>query len=106
MSKFAHSLNLSEITQENHGYRNVSMMDLAIQNTNESGQVAVDVLLEKNGNYLGVDLVGYPGYSQAAVEINRQQILERVGIRLVPVGYVEWQIHQVAILDGVEKLLN
>jgi superfamily I DNA and/or RNA helicase len=74
---------------------------------NESvASIPVDVLLEKNGNYLGVDLVGYPGYSQAAVEINRQQILQRVGIRLVPVGYVEWQIHQVAILDGVEKLLN
>jgi len=53
-----------------------------------------------------VDLVGYPGYMQDAVGVNRHQILERAGMKLVPVGYVEWQIQQENVLDGIEKLLN
>lgn len=68
--------------------------------------IPVDVLLEKNGNYLGVDLVGYPGYMQDAVEINQQQILERAGMMLVPVGFVEWQVQQENVLVEIEQLLN
>ncbi len=68
--------------------------------------IPVDVLLEKKGRYLGVDLVGYPGYMQDAVGINRHQILERAGMKLVPVGYVEWQVQQENVINGIEKLLN
>ncbi|MGJ8658007.1 MAG: DEAD/DEAH box helicase [Akkermansiaceae bacterium] len=68
--------------------------------------IPVDVLLEKNGRYLGVDLVGYPGFTQNAVGINRHQILERAGMKLVPVGYVEWQVQPENVLNAVEKLLN
>eukprot|EP00112_Aurelia_sp_Birch-Aquarium-sp1_P007875 Seg18599.1 transcript_id=Seg18599.1/GoldUCD/mRNA.D3Y31 product="putative helicase MOV-10" protein_id=Seg18599.1/GoldUCD/D3Y31 len=52
--------------------------------------VTVDVLLEKDGAYLGVDLVGYPGALSGAVEIQRIQTLKRAGFKLLPIGYVEW----------------
>ncbi len=75
--------------------------------TNENvASIPVDILLEKKGKYLGVDLVGYPGYAQDAVGINRHQILERAGMKLVPVGYVEWQVQQENVLVGIEKLFN
>ena len=68
--------------------------------------IPIDILLEKNGKYLGVDLVGYPGFMQDSVGINRHQILERAGMKLVPVGYVKWQVQKVNILDTLEELLN
>lgn len=68
--------------------------------------IPVDVLLEKDGKYIGVDLVGYPGYTQEAVGINQYQILERAGMKLVPVGFVEWQTQPEKVMNAVEDLLN
>ena len=68
--------------------------------------IPVDVLLEKKGKFLGVDLVGYPGYTQDAVGVNRHQILERAGMKLIPVGFVEWQVQQENVIKAIEKLLN
>ncbi len=68
--------------------------------------IAVDVLLEENGRCMGVDLVGYPGYTRDAVGINRHQILERAGFKIVPVGYVEWQVQREHVIKEVLQLLK
>jgi len=65
--------------------------------------IPVDILLEKNGKYLGVDLIGYPGHTRESIGIVKQQILDRVGIKLVPVGFVEWQVKSKEIMM---KIIN
>ena len=68
--------------------------------------IAVDVLLEKNGKYLGVDLIGYPGHTRNAIGIINQQILDRVSLKLVPVGFVEWQVRSEEIIVKLLGLLK
>lgn len=113
------SLSGKVVSFRNRGFQNQEMDDFAKQfceacslrkidcSINESvASIPVDILLKKDGRYLGVDLVGYPGYTQSAVGINRHQILERAGMKLVPVGYIEWQVRGDNVLDEIEKLLN
>lgn len=68
--------------------------------------IPVDVLLEKDGHYLGIDLIGYPGHTRDAVGITKQQILNRVGVRIIPIGFVEWQVRAEEIMSKVIDLLK
>ncbi|MDY8138272.1 hypothetical protein [Aquimarina sp. 2201CG5-10] len=50
----------------------------------------IDILVEKDGKYLGIDLIGYPGDFQHSFSIERYRILYRVGIEVIPLSYVTW----------------
>ncbi len=50
----------------------------------------IDILIEKNGHYLGIDLIGYPGDFEASFSIERYKVLYRVGIQVIPLSYVTW----------------
>jgi len=68
--------------------------------------IPVDILLEKDGLYLGVDLIGYPGYTKSSVGIVNHQILDRVGLKLVPVGFVEWNVRPDEIMTKLVELFR
>ena len=68
--------------------------------------IPVDVLLEKDGRYLGGDLIGYPGDMRDAVGIRKQQILDRVGVKLIPICFVEWEVRAEEIMLHVVNLLK
>lgn len=52
--------------------------------------VSIDLVLIDGDQVMGVDLIGYPGETFAAVDRHRSKILRRAGFRLFPLGYAEW----------------
>ena len=54
----------------------------------------IDILVEKNNKYPGIDLIGYPGNFVAAFDIERYRILYRIGIQIIPVSYLSWIHHK------------
>ncbi|GAA5494185.1 hypothetical protein Rhal01_00343 [Rubritalea halochordaticola] len=51
----------------------------------------VDLVLIHRSKVLGIDLVGFPGAMVGAVAQRKAQMLGRAGLRMLPLGYVEWQ---------------
>lgn len=51
----------------------------------------LDILVEYDGNYLGIDLIGFPGDFEEAFSIERYKILNRVGIEIFPISYISWK---------------
>ncbi|MBQ4821179.1 AAA domain-containing protein [Aquimarina sp. MMG016] len=52
--------------------------------------LVIDILIEKDGKYLGIDLIGYPGDFQPSFSIERYKVLYRVGIQVIPLSYMTW----------------
>lgn len=50
----------------------------------------VDILIENEGKYLGVDLIGYPGDYESSFSLERYKVLYRVGIEVIPLSYLTW----------------
>ncbi|MFK7910590.1 MAG: DEAD/DEAH box helicase [Akkermansiaceae bacterium] len=63
--------------------------------------VSVDLLLMKNGRALGLDLIGYPGESYAAIDLHRLKVLRRAGFRLLPLGYTEWTAQKSHAIESI-----
>ena len=59
--------------------------------------VMIDLLATRDGDVLGIDLVGHPGEMRGAVELARQKILSRAGFRLLPVGFAEWRTRPIDV---------
>ncbi|QKX07487.1 AAA family ATPase [Aquimarina sp. TRL1] len=56
----------------------------------ELSGLVIDVLIEKNNKYLGIDLIGFPGDFEKTFSMERCRVLHRVGIEVVPLSYVTW----------------
>ncbi len=52
--------------------------------------IILDIMLEYNGAYYGIDLIGYPGEYQETFSMERYKVLHRVGIQVIPLSYVTW----------------
>ncbi|MCT4638867.1 MAG: DNA2/NAM7 family helicase [Bacteroidales bacterium] len=50
----------------------------------------IDLLVKHNNNYIGIDLVGYPGEYEDIFGIERYRILNRAGIKIFPLPYSDW----------------
>ena len=59
----------------------------------------MDILVEKNGKYKVIDLIGYPGPCQDAFSIERYKILHRIHIPIIPLSYISW-------MKGTHKIKN
>ncbi|WP_226660928.1 DEAD/DEAH box helicase [Microbulbifer aggregans] len=51
----------------------------------------IDIVCERAGCLLGIDLIGYPGDFSEYFSINVYQALHRAGISLVPLAYRQWE---------------
>lgn len=56
--------------------------------------VEVDVLCRLSGQYLALDLIGYPGPWADFFELNTYKVLQRAGIEILPISYGLWHIEQ------------
>jgi superfamily I DNA and/or RNA helicase len=50
----------------------------------------VDLLLKYNGQYIAIDLIGYPGEFLHSFGIERYRILNRAGVKVLPLTYSDW----------------
>ncbi|KAB1160445.1 AAA family ATPase [Tenacibaculum aiptasiae] len=68
--------------------------------------LSIDLLLEKDKKYLGIDLIGYPGSFIHAFDIERYRILHRVGIQIIPISYVSWKYRRDEVLRFLIKIIK
>ena len=76
------------------------MLDMSLQ------VLSIDLLLEKDKKYLGIDLIGYPGSFIHAFDIERYRILHRVGIQIIPVSYLSWKYRRDEVLRFLIKVIK
>jgi len=65
----------------------------------EIAGLKMDILVEKDGKYKVIDLIGYPGPCQDAFSIERYKILHRIHIPIIPLSYISW-------MKGTHKIKN
>ena len=66
--------------------------------------VKIDILAYKNGKYIAIDLVGFPGDIGEFYTIERYKMLERGKIQLFPLPYAYWLHDKSFCLSAIEKL--
>ena len=55
---------------------------------------------------LGIDLVGYPGQYFDSFSLERYRMIERAGMRIVPVGFREWKMSEPACVEALSTVLK
>ena len=66
----------------------------------------LDILCHLNGNYVGVDLVGYPGQYESHYNLHVFKTFSRAGLRVVPIEYGVWQRDPEACLKDILSALK
>lgn len=62
----------------------------------------VDLLIKHNNQYIGIDLVGYPGEFEDIFGIERYRVLNRAGVNVFPLPYSNWFFEH----DNTKKALK
>lgn len=75
--------------------------DVTVLTSQRVAGVSIDLLLMKDDQVLGLDLIGYPGESYPAVDLHRAKVLRRAGFRLLPLGYTEWKVQRNHALTAI-----
>ncbi|MDA8017674.1 MAG: AAA domain-containing protein [Thermoanaerobaculia bacterium] len=68
--------------------------------------MTVDLVAEKGGRCLGIDLIGYPGRFAGSFELERYRIFNRAGLRLMPLPYSAWRADGVGCVRAVLERLT
>ncbi|MFD0962787.1 AAA domain-containing protein [Pseudofulvibacter geojedonensis] len=68
--------------------------------------LSIDILVEFEGKYLGIDLIGYPGDFQEAFSLERYKILNRVGISVFPLSYISWKYYKPETIATLNKRIK
>lgn len=65
----------------------------------------IDVFCQRDGNYLAIDLVGFPGEGHDFLELERYLVLARAGLETVPLSYAFWSQEPQLALEGLLQRL-
>jgi hypothetical protein len=63
----------------------------------------IDLVAERGGVAVGIDLIGYPGQLTAAFPLDRYRMFRRTGLPLFPLTYRAWQTAREDCLQAVER---
>ncbi|MGV6861058.1 MAG: AAA domain-containing protein [Putridiphycobacter sp.] len=66
--------------------------------------VNIDILAQKDNQYIAIDLIGFPGSIGDFYPLERYKMLERGGIRLFPLPYAYWLYDKSFCLKAIENL--
>ena len=66
----------------------------------------VDLVVEKDGRCLGIDLVGFPGRYAGSFDLERYRIFNRAGLRLMPLPYSAWLRDAESCVRAIEERLG
>jgi len=61
----------------------------------------IDLMVERHGRTIGIDLIGCPGLFAAAIELDRYRTLQRAGLPLMPLPYRAWKADRRACIAAV-----
>ncbi|TDF34914.1 hypothetical protein EYS14_21270 [Alteromonadaceae bacterium M269] len=65
----------------------------------------IDILARKNGRYVAIDLIGYPGPWADYFELNTYKVIKRAGIDVFPLSYALWHQNKSHCLEALQNLL-
>ncbi|MEL6339360.1 MAG: AAA domain-containing protein [Myxococcota bacterium] len=68
--------------------------------------VRFDLVVKGDGNLLGVDLLGYPGASEAWVGLDAFRLVHKVGFAATVVSYFDWLSDREAVLKRLNSQLS
>jgi pimeloyl-ACP methyl ester carboxylesterase len=63
----------------------------------------LDLLVEKEGKEIGIDLIGHPGGFAPAIDLERYRMFRRAGLRILPLPFSTWQAGAERCLEAIEK---
>jgi hypothetical protein len=63
----------------------------------------VDLLVEKEGTEIGIDLVGHPGRFAPAIDLERYRMFRRAGLSILPLPFSSWQAGPDLCVEAIEK---
>lgn len=66
----------------------------------------MDLLIERDGNTLGIDLVGYSGHFAPAFDLAKYRMLGRAGLRISPLSFSAWKRDRAKCLAGIAKFIR
>lgn len=66
----------------------------------------IDLLFKRENQYLGVDLIGYPGAFEYALSIERIRILRRSNVQVFPVSYADWYFDKEKVVAQLSDFLR
>lgn len=65
--------------------------------------LTIDLLVERDGATLGIDLIGYPGPYAKAFDLEKYRMFERAGLRIFPLSYSAWCKDRQVCLDAIQQ---
>lgn len=68
----------------------------------ELGGMTIDLVVERSGVTMGIDLIGFPGRFAPAFELERYRILQRAGLQLFPLPFSRWKQDREKCLRAIE----
>ena len=83
-----HAFEKNEFCEEIESY--ISKFGFRTWQQFEISGVSIDILASKNDQYIGIDLVGFPGDIGDFYDLERYKMLERGQIKLFPLPYAYW----------------
>ncbi|NUQ61067.1 MAG: hypothetical protein HUU20_01175 [Pirellulales bacterium] len=66
--------------------------------------LTIDLMIERDGRTLGIDLIGYRGPFAAALDLERYRIFQRAGLALFPLSYRSWLHDRAGCCRAIERL--
>ena len=68
--------------------------------------IHVDLVVQHQGKTIGIDLIGYPGAFEGAFTLERYKMLNRAGLRIIPIPYTYWKYESELCLEVVRTSLE
>jgi hypothetical protein len=65
--------------------------------------MTVDLLVEKEGEAIGIDLVGHPGRFAGAIDLERYRMFRRAGLGILPLPFSSWQSEAERCIQAIER---
>ncbi|MCD4794424.1 MAG: hypothetical protein K8R54_14400 [Bacteroidales bacterium] len=66
----------------------------------------IDIMVKVKDIIYGIDLIGYPGEFEDAFTLERYKMLQRAGLKTIPVTYTRWISNQQQCFDELIQNLN
>ena len=66
----------------------------------------IDLIVEREGSTLGIDLIGHPGPFHEAFSLENYRMFQRAGLRLIPLPLSAWHKNRAECLTMVERALE
>ena len=65
----------------------------------------IDLILKFNNRYLGIDLIGYPGAYERSFGIKKYRMLNRAGLKVLPLPYSDWYFEREKTLKVLKSFI-